>query len=158
MLVPFVKYWVPVIVWILSIFIGSGDVMSAEHTSRFLIPFLHWIKPDLSAETLAQVHFCLRKTGHLTEYAILALLLRRALGRGANFNSAKSTLFVSTLVACVLLAICDEFRQSFVASRGASPWDVLIDSVGTIFGLLIYTGFARLKTSLNKSSCKTGSK
>src|SRR5688572_23473781 len=34
----FVRYWLPVIAWILLIFLASGDLMSAEHTSRFIGP------------------------------------------------------------------------------------------------------------------------
>ncbi len=42
----FAKYWVPVIAWVLLIFVMSGDLMSAEHTSRFFVPFLRWIAPE----------------------------------------------------------------------------------------------------------------
>ena len=71
-----VKYWALVIAWILLIFLASGDLMSAEHTSRFLVPFLRWLNPDISVETLAEIHFCVRKAAHVTEYAILALLVQ----------------------------------------------------------------------------------
>jgi VanZ family protein len=142
-----VKYWVPVIAWILVIFLASGDLMSAEHTSRFLVPFLRWLNPDISAETLAEIHFCVRKAAHLTEYAMLGLLVSRAIFRAANPSRARSTLFVGVWIACTAVAACDEFRQSFVESRGASPWDVMIDSAGVIFGLLIYSRFARGKKS-----------
>ena len=140
---PFMKYWAPVIAWLVSIFIGSGDMMSAEHTSRFLIPFLLWLKPDISVETLALIQFCTRKAAHLTEYAILALLLCRAIFRGTNRKWTMPTLYMTAWIACLLAAIGDEFRQSFVESRGASPWDVMIDSAGAIFGLLISWSLAR---------------
>jgi VanZ family protein len=39
----------------------------------------------------------------------------------------------------------DEYHQSFVESRGASPWDVMIDSAGAILGLLIGYGLWRRK-------------
>jgi VanZ family protein len=150
MLTPLVKYWAPVITWMLLIFVASGDLMSAEHTSRFLVPFLLWLKPDISVETLAQIQFSVRKAAHLAEYAILALLLCRAVFHGTNFKRARSTLFVSVWICCVLVAAGDEFRQSFVESRGASPWDVIIDSAGAIFGLLISARFARGKSGRAK--------
>lgn len=137
------KYWAPVIGWMVLIFLASGDLMSAEHTSRFLVPFLRWLNPDISAETLAEIHFCVRKAAHVTEYAILALLVSRAVFRETNLKRARSTLFVGAWIACTVVASCDEFRQSFVESRGASPWDVMIDSAGAIFGLLLYARFAR---------------
>ncbi|HEV2842136.1 MAG TPA: VanZ family protein [Chthoniobacterales bacterium] len=137
------KYWAPVIAWILLILLASGDLMSAEHTSRFLTPFLLWLNPDISAGTLTEIHFSVRKAAHITEYAILALLVSRGVFREPNPNWARSTLFVVAWIGCVLVATCDEFRQSFVESRGASPWDVMIDSAGAIFGLLLYAGWQR---------------
>jgi VanZ family protein len=132
-----VKYWAPVIGWIVLIFLASGDLMSAEHTSRFLVPFLRWFNPNISVETLAEIHFCVRKAAHVTEYAVLAIRVSRAVFRETNRKRARSTLFVGAWIACTVVATCDEFRQSFVESRGASPWDVMIDSGGAIFGLLI---------------------
>ena len=111
--------------------------MSSEQTSRFLVPFLIWLKPDISAETIGQIHFFIRKLGHVTEYDILAMLLWRALYRGTNLKMKMSILSVSVWVAATVLAAGDEFHQSFVPSRGAAPEDVMIDSGGAIFGLLI---------------------
>jgi VanZ family protein len=126
------------------IFLASGDLMSAEHTSRFIGPFLLWFNPDISVETIAQFQFCVRKAAHLTEYAILALLLCRAVFRETNLLGARSTL-LGVWIACVFVAAGDEFRQSFVESRGASPWDVMIDSGGAIFGLLIRSKLLKRK-------------
>jgi VanZ family protein len=137
-----IRYWVPVVAWIVLIFAASGDLMSAEHTSRFLVPFLVWLKPDLSPELALLIQFGVRKVAHLTEYAVLAMLLCRAVFHGANLKRSRATLFVSVWLACVLVAAGDEFRQSFFESRGGSPWDVMLDSAGAILGLLLYSKFA----------------
>jgi VanZ family protein len=142
----FIKYWLPPLVWIAVILLASGDLMSAEHTSRFLVPFLLWLKPEISVESLTLIHICVRKIAHLIEYAILALLLCRALFNGTNLKWARSILIVTAWIACVLVATGDEFRQSFAESRGASPWDVMLDSAGAIFGALTYSRFARGKS------------
>src|SRR5688500_10779108 len=76
---PSVKYWLPVLLWMVFIFIGSTDLMSAEHTSRFIGPFLRWFAPDITDATIASIQLVVRKSAHLTEYAILAALLYRAL-------------------------------------------------------------------------------
>lgn len=141
----FLKYWLPVLLWLGFIFIGSTDLMSSEHTSRFLIPFLLWLKPDISPATLAQIHFVLRKLGHITEYAILAMLFWRALRCGTNRQMKISILFVSVWALCATFAASDEFHQSFVSSRSGAIGDVGIDSVGAVFGLLISWSFARRK-------------
>ena len=60
----FVSYWVPVIAWMILIFAGSTDVLSAEHTSRFLVPFLRWLDPEISFATIAHINIVLRKLAH----------------------------------------------------------------------------------------------
>jgi VanZ family protein len=140
------KYWLPILIWLGVIFLGSSDLMSAEHTSRFIVPFLRWLKPEISPETVALIQFGVRKCAHLSEYAILALLLFRAVHRGTNLKWPMSILCINVWIACVLVASADEFHQSFVESRSASPWDVMIDSAGAIFGLLISAGFAERRS------------
>ena len=72
--------------------------------------------------------FVLRKCAHITEYAILAALLMRAIGRaGPAFLTA------------VAYAATDEFHQHFVRGRHASPVDVAIDAFGAALGLLVWT-------------------
>src|SRR4030088_2601415 len=139
----FFKYWLPVLIWLGVIFVGSSDLMSAEHTSRFIVPFLRWLKPEISPETVALIQFVVRKCAHLSEYAILALLLFRAIYRGTNLKWSMSILCVNVWIACGLVAAADEFHQSFVASRSGALGDVGIDTVGAFFGLFLSAGFAR---------------
>ena len=141
----FLKYWLPVLVWLGVIFVGSSDLMSAEHTSRIIGPLLHWLKPDISPETIALVQFGVRKAAHVSEYAVLAILSWRAVIGGANLKAKMSILYVCVWVTCVIVAAADEFHQSFLESRTASPWDVMIDSAGAIFGLLIASLWRRRK-------------
>jgi VanZ family protein len=133
------KNWLPVFIWLGVIFLGSIDLMSAEHTSRFIVPFLRWLQPDISPERLASIHVIVRKCAHVGEYAILALLLLRAAIFIPNLNPKRSVLvlYVSVWIACVFVAATDEFHQTFVASRGASVGDIIIDGGGAILGLLI---------------------
>lgn len=112
------------------IFIGSTDLLSAEHTSRFIGPFLHWFAPNFSDATIGTVQLVVRKCGHLTEYAVLAVLLYRALRR-----------FAPALIVAAIYAAFDEFHQSFVASRTASAWDVAIDCFGAFLGLCLWRLF-----------------
>jgi VanZ family protein len=69
----------------------------------------------------------LRKCAHMTEYAILAVLLARATRRP-----------VPAFVLAVLYAASDELHQHFVRGRHASPVDVAIDAVGALAGLVLY--------------------
>src|ERR1700736_2243056 len=67
----------PLVVWALLIFVGSGNVLSASHTS-ILLRAVQWLFPNVRDESLAVLHLLVRKAGHLTEYAILATLAARA--------------------------------------------------------------------------------
>lgn len=118
-------------------FFGSTDMMSAEHTSRFITPFLRWLDPQISWRTIMQVHFLVRKAAHVTEYAILTGLLFRALRWSINGFWWRAAI---ALVPALLFAPLDEFHQAFVPSRTSSPRDVLIDYCGAVLGIL----FARL--------------
>ncbi len=139
----FLKYWLPVFIWIGIIFAGSTDIFSTQQTSRYLVPFLRWLDPHISISAIAAIHFALRKLGHLTEYAILAALLWRALRSARNLRARMTTLFVGVWVTCAIFAASDEFHQSFIATRTASLNDALIDSLGAAAGLAICLAIAQ---------------
>jgi len=146
----FLKYWLPVLIWLGLIFIASTDLLSAEHTSRIIGPILRWFNPDISAASIARAQFFVRKAGHLTEYAILALLFWRGLRGGSAWAAKLSILFVVTLLVCAAFAASDEFHQLFVPSRTSSMQDVMIDIAGAFIGLTICVAVARRKVLKEK--------
>jgi VanZ family protein len=102
-----VSRWLPVLVWAGVIFAFSS------------IPSL--------GTGLGTWDYVLRKGAHMTEYAVLACLLMRALGSyGWAFGLA------------VAYAATDEFHQTFVRGRHGSPIDVGIDAVGALIGLWVW--------------------
>ena len=142
----------PAIVWMALIFLGSSDMLSAEHTSRFLVPFLRWLDPQISFATLNAIQFGIRKLAHLTEYAILAMLLWRALRSGTRWQMKMSILFLVAAIACAIFAASDEFHQSFVPSRTSSPADAVIDICGALIGLAICWALARRRPAIAVTS------
>ncbi len=115
-------------------FFGSTDLMSSDHTSRFITPFLRWLDPQMSWQAIAHVHLCVRKAAHVTEYAILSGLLFRALRGSISGFWWRAAV---ALVPALIFAPSDEFHQSFVPSRTSSARDVLIDYCGAVLGILI---------------------
>src|ERR1700742_1256811 len=101
----FFKAWLPVIVWVIVMFVGSTDFLSAAQTSRFLTPFLIWLNPHISYRTIEIVHVIVRKLGHVTEYAVLAVLLWRAFRLGTHWQLNLSMLFLIVSVGSALFAI-----------------------------------------------------
>jgi VanZ family protein len=139
----FLKYWLPVLIWVSVIFVGSTSVMSTEHTSRYIVPFVLWLKPGMSQRAIWMIHVVARKSTHVSEYAILALLLWRALRSVPALRTKTLMVCGAALVGCSVVAASDEFHQTFVKSRTPSVRDVLLDVVGALLGLLIGWSFAR---------------
>ena len=98
--------WGPVVAWAAVIFALSA-------------------LPDLGTG-LGDWDTLLRKCAHASEYAVLALLLYRALGRE-----------LPAFLIGFAYAVSDEIHQAFVTGRHASPFDVAMDAAGLALGLLI---------------------
>ena len=130
------------------IFIGSTDLLSAAHTSGFVEPAIHWLLPALSPGAVRKIHFLIRKCGHITEYALLASLLWRAIRSagedGPDLRGDAAAALFAWLLA-TLYAATDEFHQSFVPSRGASVEDVMIDATGAFCGLALILAWRALR-------------
>ena len=98
--------WLPVVLWAGLIF-GLSSI------------------PSLSTG-LGTWDLVLRKCAHATEYAILAVLLWRALRRE-----------VAAFALAVAYAATDEWHQTFVRGRHGSPVDVAVDAAGALIGLVL---------------------
>jgi len=105
--------WLPPIVWMALIF-----AFSAQHGGGHL----------------PTAEIVLRKLGHVTGYLILTLLGVRALRR-----SGVAAAVPVAGVAALLYAASDEWHQSFVPGRTATPRDVAIDAVGICLATLAAT-------------------
>jgi VanZ family protein len=101
-----VLVWLPVALWAGLIF-GLSSV------------------PDLGTG-LGTWDTVLRKIAHFLEYAILGVLLLRALGRPEL-----------AVAAGAAYAATDELHQHFVAGRHAAVRDVAIDAAGVLAGVLL---------------------
>ena len=82
----------------------------------------------------------IRKLGHFSEYAILGFFAFAYFSSifqiGKEKIQFKTTLFTSFLF-CFSYAVSDEFHQTFVIGRDGNFIDVLIDSGGVLFGIII---------------------
>ena len=97
----------------------------------------------MSPQTIWYILVVVRKCAHVSEYAILALLLWRALRSVPALRTKTLMVFGAALLGCALFAASDEFHQCFVKSRTPSVRDVLLDVAGALLGLLIGAAFAR---------------
>jgi VanZ family protein len=128
--------WAPIIVWMSVIFLASTDLGSAAHTGSIVMGLLRWLSAGrLSLPAMEEIHHLIRKSAHLTEYAVLGCLLWRAFAGAAAPSRAGAA--ATALLAAALYACTDEYHQSFVPSRTSSIYDVMIDTAGAAIGIAI---------------------
>jgi VanZ family protein len=138
MLRRFLTHWVPLLLWMSVIFGASTELGSPEHTSLFVRPFLLWLDPHMSEETINMVHHCIRKTAHAVEYAILGFLIWRVVRSAAALAAhGPGWHFRLALLLAALYAATDETHQIFVPGREAAVRDVLLDTCGAGLGLAV---------------------
>jgi VanZ family protein len=91
-------------------------------------------QPVIQTTDFFLADFVMKKTAHFVEYAILSVLVYRALIR-SGIGSKKA--IIISAVFSVIYAVSDEWHQSFVPGREPRLRDVVIDSFGAIFGLFL---------------------
>ena len=130
-------HWIPALIGIGIILAESTATMSAENTSRWLLPV--WIKlfGPISAARWDVVHHYIRKTGHFVGYGSVSLgffdswrvtLERHWPEWRLRFRYAGGLALLCTL----LLASWDEWHQSFIPGRTSSVRDVALDFCGAL--------------------------
>ena len=116
----------------------STDTFSSSETSKYIVPFLKFISPNISAEALEFWHHVIRKASHVTEYLIQGMLVYRAFHLDVA-KLAKVRIYSVFFIAST--ALVDEFHQSFVPSRGSSLIDVGYDCAGGLIALVLLWGW-----------------
>jgi VanZ family protein len=129
------RAWWPAIAWAGVIFSLSTDSFSTEHTASIFEPILRWFIPAMSAEQFDAIHYFIRRCGHFAEYFVFCLLLYRGV-RGAR-RGWRWTWGVAAVFCAAGYSALDEIHQAFVASRTASAYDSLLDSIGAFVAFAV---------------------
>jgi len=124
--------WLLCAAWMVVIYVMSampGDTSGAQ-SGMIVDLLLAAVSLLFGADAAAAVSvellsLLVRKAAHMTEYAVLFCLYRRALTLSGAKHPAITALLMS---ACY--AATDEWHQGFVADRGPSAVDVGIDTLG----------------------------
>jgi VanZ family protein len=137
-----VRSWLPAIAWAVLISVASTDSFSPEHTGRIITPILHWLFPSASLPTLNLLNHYIRKAAHVVEYFLFSVLVFRVI-RGKESGWQLRWAIWALAIAAGYSAF-DEFHQSYVPSRTASPWDALLDTFGATAGQVVLWIWYRL--------------
>ncbi len=85
-----------------------------------------------------KVRHSVRKAAHFSIYGILGVFVCLSV---SSFIETKIIAYLTALSITIILAILDEFHQSFVPGRSMEFTDVMIDGLGAaIFSLVIMLG------------------
>lgn len=123
--------WALVIVWMAMIFWFSHEPGDASDVhSNFIVEWLQSIGLTWTSDILALV---VRKTAHMTEYAVLAILVFVAV----QGTSGRGRTLIEAFVLTVVYAATDEVHQLVVPGRTGKLSDVLIDATGAAIGLAL---------------------
>jgi VanZ family protein len=124
------------------LFLGT-DEFSAQHTQGLLTPLLHWLFPDMNANEKYLLHLRIRKTAHVVEYGILALLALQAVW--LSVKSAVARMVLTSLLLVAIVATLDETGQAYSSARTGSVYDVLLDLTGAAIALALVLWLRRLR-------------
>lgn len=143
-----IETWLPVLLWLCVIFLLSTDAFAAGRTAGIIISLLRFFFPGISLEDFNLWHSAIRKSGHITEYFVLAVLTYRSLKQESFDLTTRTVTKLHTLFLVVLAATFDEIHQGFTLFRTASPIDVGYDSLGAVWALRLITTYEtrRLRT------------
>ncbi|HWY53193.1 MAG TPA: VanZ family protein [Terriglobales bacterium] len=133
------KTWIAALLWMALIAIESTDTFSAEHTSRFLYPLLHFLM-GLDPAGFEVVHHYIRKCGHFVGYFTLSFFLFRAWRATLRLPWAPAWALRWSVIAffmSVLVASLDEWHQTFIPSRTGAIKDVVLDSSAALTAQLL---------------------
>ena len=115
-----VRYWLPVLLYVILIFTLSS-------IPRLAPPF-HFPNSD--------------KMVHLMEYAILGLLLTRALRTIPPLNPVMTAGLLALATGSTIGAL-DEIYQRGTPGRESSPFDWMADTLGLTLTFLLYVWYQR---------------
>ena len=123
--------------WAGLIFFFSTAGFGTGFTETLLGQVLALLHVSVAPATFEVLHLLMRKSAHVTEYAILGMLLYGSQRADHPFEWRPRR-----ALACIAIAaaysLTDEFHQSFVPGRTPSLVDCGIDTTGATLGILVY--------------------
>lgn len=101
---------------------------------------------EVKVNIIEKLQFIVRKSAHFIGYMILGILASGLILYYGNINKK----YLLAFLICVIYAISDEIHQLFVPGRSGQVRDVLIDSAGSLLGIILVMAFEKLLIKFNK--------
>ena len=139
--------WILVLICMLSIFYLS-NMNSNESNNKSKTTITKVIdktttitNKDKENQLVEDINPYLRKCAHASIYFILSILLLISLS--ITINKKTSIIYLINLIICITYAITDEYHQTFISGRTGQITDVLIDTLGSILGIILFYIFCK---------------
>ena len=132
-MIGLISRWLPVMLWAGLIYLSS----EIDDPKTFLPDaIIQWMQIIIWHKT--RLRTVIGAITHFTEFCVFFLLLARALNYKGElgFWSLLAALDIS-----LVYAVSDEVHQMFVPGRLFEVKDLVVDSAGVVFGLIMYLWF-----------------
>lgn len=131
-----------ILLWMVIIFIFSSQVSDKSSnisgdTIRIILNKLQLtqnMNEQQINEMVENLQTPMRKIAHFSIYTVGGVLVMVFFSK-LNVTSKKKIIY--SLVFCAIYAVLDELHQYFVPGRSCEIRDVLIDSTGSLLGILV---------------------
>jgi VanZ family protein len=155
--------WIMVLIgWMALIFIKSNEPYQAQDIRPYLTEWFppssinNWL-PHLEfyfsgqlltwKEPYVLLEFIIRKSAHVTEYAVLTWLWLVNI----QATALKRYTFIISPVMVMVYAASDEWHQSFITGRTGHAIDVAVDSIGMLIVMLVWLAWSWRNSNRNRN-------
>lgn len=126
--------WIAALGWAAILFFFSGqNANDSGRLSMWVTQQVMRIFPNLPLP-LDDLHFFVRKTAHFCIFGLEGFLLGLAMMKSLSEKWLGGVLAV---LACAIVAVLNEYHQSFSEGRSCEVRDMIIDSCGAFLGVLV---------------------
>lgn len=131
-----VLFWIAAIAWAMVLFVFSGqNANESGQLSRRVTEIVFRIFPNIPLR-FEDLHFLIRKTAHFCIFALEGFLLGGAMILSFNPHWLGGLLAAA---GCSAMAALNEYHQSFFEGRSCELRDMIIDSAGSVTGVIVIT-------------------
>lgn len=134
--------WTAAVLWTALVLAASGEAFSAANTRGLVYDVWSWL--GVSRAEAAPFVYWTRKAAHFVEYAVLGILVLRAL-RAAGLGGPTAS--VCALLWALAVALGDESNQAQLPSRTGSARDVAIDVASATTAIALTAHLLRARKS-----------
>ena len=141
-----------IVIWMIVVFNfsnqgGNESSRTSSKVTKIVLDIVTKDKEEPNKQTMEKIEKVVRKGAHYTIYTIGGFLI---MNYTYSMEKTKKQKILESLLFGSFYAVIDEIHQYFVPGRSARLFDVGIDTLGVLTGILIYLGCMFLIDKLSR--------